>query len=130
MELTLGQKLIQETVETLRKIREHIRTTRSRQKSYADKRRRSLEFDIGHRAFLKVSSTKGRRRFGVRDKLSPRYIGPCEIIEKLNLIAYGLNLSVDLEHVHSVFHISQLRKCVLDPNHGIITGNSPALKPR
>ena len=68
-----------------------------------------------------ISPTKGIRRFGVRCKLSARYIGPYEIIEKLNPIAYRLDLLVELEHVHNVFKISQLRKYVSDPNHTIVS---------
>ena len=91
--------------------------TQSYQKSYADLRRRPLEFQVGDKVFLKVCPSKGARRFNVRGKLSPRYIRPYEIIEKLNPMAYWLNLSIKLEHVHSVFHISQLQKYVPDPNH-------------
>ena len=105
--LIIGPEMIQETIETIRKIREHIRIAQSRQKSYADKRRRPLEFQVGDKVFLKVSPTKGIKRFGVRGKLSPRYIGPYEIIDKLNPVAYRLDLPVELEHVHNVFHISQ-----------------------
>ena len=83
----------------MRKIREHIWVAQSWHKSYADKRRRHLEFQIGDKVFLKVSPTKSIRRLGVRDKLSPRYIGPYEIIEKLNLETYKLDLLVELEHV-------------------------------
>jgi len=74
-------------------------------KSYVDQRRRPLEFQLGNKVFLKVSPTKGIKRFGVRGKLSPRYIRPYEIIEKLNPMAYGLDLPLELEHVHNVFHI-------------------------
>jgi len=71
--------------------------------------------------FLKVSPVKGLRRFNIRGNLSPRYIGPYEIIEKLNPVAYKLNLPSELEHVHDVFHISQLRKYIPDPHHAILT---------
>ena len=81
--LTIGLKMIQEIVETIRRIRVHIRVAQSRQKSYADNRRGPLEFQVGDKVFLKVSTTKGIKRFGARGKLSPRYIGPYEIIKKL-----------------------------------------------
>ena len=113
--------MIQETTETIRKIQEHIRVAQSRQKSYADKRRRPLEFQVGDKVFLKVSPTRGVKRFGVRGKLSPRYIGPYEIIEKLNPVAYRLELLAELKHVHNVFHISQLRKYMPDPDHIIVS---------
>ena len=118
--LILGPEMIQETVETIRRIREHIKVAQSRQKSYADKRRRPLEFQVGDKVFLKVSPTKGVKRFGVRGKLSPRYIRPYEIIEKLNPVAYRLDLPVELERMHNVFHISQLRKYTPDPNHAFV----------
>jgi len=70
---------------------------------------------------LKISPTKGIRRFRVQGKLSPRNIRPYEIIEKLNLVAYWLDLHVDLEHVHNLFHVSQLRRYILDPNPTIKT---------
>ena len=73
------------------------------------------------KVFLRVSPVKGVNRFHLRGKLSPRYIGPYEIIEKLNLVAYRLNLPIELEHVRNVFHVSQLQKYVPDSNHIIIT---------
>ena len=69
-----------------------------------------MEFQIGDKVFLKVFPTKGIKRFRVRGKLSPTYIEPYEIIEKLNPIAYCLDLPIELEHVQKVFHISKLRK--------------------
>jgi len=84
-------------------------------------KRRSLEFDVGDKIFLKVSPTKSIRRFRVQGKLSPRYIGPYEVIEKFNHVAYRLDLPIDLEQVHNVFHISQPRKYSPDPNLAIIT---------
>ena len=90
-------------------------------KSYADKRRRPLEFQVGNKVFIKVSPTKGIKRFGAQGKLSPRYIRPYEIIEKLNPVPCRLDLLVELEHVHNVFHISQLRKYILNPNHTTVS---------
>jgi len=119
--LISGPEMIQETVETTRRIREHIKVAQSRQKSYADKRGTPLEFQVSYKVFLKVSPTKGMKRLRVRGKLSSRYIRPYEIIEKLNPAPYRLDLPVELEHVHNVFHISQLRKYTLDPNHAIVS---------
>ena len=79
-----------------------------------------MQFQVGDKVFLKVLPTKGIKRFRVRGKLSPRYIRPHEIIEKLNPVAYRLDLPVELEHVHNAFHISQLRKYTSDPNQGIV----------
>jgi len=111
--------MFQETVEIIRRIREHIKVVQSRQKSYADKRRRPLEFQVHDKGFLNVLPTKGNKRCQVHGKLSPRYIGPCEIIENLNPVAYRLDLPVELEHVYNVFHISQLRKYIPDLNYTI-----------
>jgi len=83
--LLVVPEMIQETIEIIGRIREHIRVAHSRQKSYADKRKRPPEFQVGDKFFLKDFPIKGIRRFSVRDKLSLRYIGPSQIIEKLSL---------------------------------------------
>ena len=92
-------------------------TAQSRQKSYADKRRRPLEFEVGNHVLLKVSPTRGVFRFGKKGKLSPRYIGPFEILERVGNLAYRLALPPSLSRVHNVFHVSQLRKYVADTSH-------------
>jgi len=84
------------------------KNSRTFEKSYVDQRRRSLEFQVGVKVLLKVSPVKGEKRFNVRGKLNPRYIGPYDIIEKLNPVFYQLNLPTKLEHMHNVFHIFQL----------------------
>ena len=94
-----------------------MRAAQSRQKSYADKRRRELELEIGDQVFLRVSPWKGVMRFGKKGKLSPRYIGPYEILERVGSVAYRLALPPNLSHVHNVFHISLLRKYMPDPSH-------------
>ncbi|XP_042425912.1 uncharacterized protein LOC122013751, partial [Zingiber officinale] len=88
-----------------------------RQKSYADRRRRPLEFSVGDHVFLRVSPTKGVKRFGLRGKLAPRYIGPFEILERIGAVAYRLALPPSLSGVHDVFHVSMLRRYVPDPTH-------------
>ena len=98
--------MIQETVEKVALIREHMLAAQSRQKSYADKRRRPLEFEVGKQVWLRVSPTRGVKRFGVKGKLSPRYIGPFEIIERIGEVAYKLALPPALEGIHPVFHVS------------------------
>ena len=75
---------------------------------------------MGDKVFLKVSLAKGIKRFGVRGELSPRYIGTYEIIEKLSPISYRLDLPVELEHVHRMFHISQLRKYIPDSDRTLV----------
>ncbi|KAJ0981394.1 hypothetical protein J5N97_009649 [Dioscorea zingiberensis] len=112
-------KFIQHTEEQVRMIRERLRIAQSRQKSYADPKRSHVEFQVGDGVLLKVSPMKGVMRFGKRGKLSPRYIGPFEILERVGAVAYRLALPPDLAQVHNVFHISMLRKYVPDPSHVI-----------
>ncbi|CAL5414693.1 unnamed protein product [Camellia sinensis] len=113
----IGPELVQMTTEKIKLIQQRIKTAQSRQKSYADQRRRELEFEIGDHVFLKVSPMTGVSRFGKKGKLAPRYIGPFEILEKVNIVAYRLALPPDLSQVHSVFHVSMLRKYIRDPLH-------------
>ncbi|XP_035816160.1 uncharacterized protein [Zea mays] len=91
----------------------------SRQKSYADVRRRDLEFAVGDQVLLRVSPIKGVVRFGVSGKLSPRYIGPFTILARVGSLAYRLQLPDSMAGVHPVFHVSMLRKFLRDPDHQI-----------
>ena len=109
-----GQEIVRETTEKIQLIRERLRTAQSRQKSYADRRRRPLEFQEGDYVFLKVSPKKGVFRFGKKGKLAPRYIGPFEVIKVVGKAAYQLQLPTQLSEVHDVFHVSMLRKCLSD----------------
>ncbi|GJU67896.1 hypothetical protein Tco_1254155 [Tanacetum coccineum] len=95
-------------------LRLHIQAARDRQKSYADVRRKPLEFQVGDKVMLKVSPWKGVIRFGKRGKLNPRYIGPFKIIAKVGTVAYRLELPEKLSRVHSTFHVSKLKKCMAD----------------
>ncbi|KAL5550792.1 hypothetical protein UlMin_000968 [Ulmus minor] len=108
---------IEETTEAIKKIKQRMETAQSRQKSYADKRRRPLEFQVGDSVFLKVAPMKGVMRFGKKGKLSPRFIGPFEILERVGKVAYKLALPPELSSVHNVFHVSMLKKYVSDPSH-------------
>ncbi|KAL5546672.1 hypothetical protein UlMin_006359 [Ulmus minor] len=94
-----------------------MKTAQSRQKSYTDKRRRPLEFQVGDLVFLKVAPMKGVMCFGKKGKLSLRYIGPFEILEKIGKVAYKLALPSELSTVHNVFHVSMLQKYISDPSH-------------
>ncbi|WMV45820.1 hypothetical protein MTR67_039205 [Solanum verrucosum] len=98
-------------------IQQQLATAQSRHKSYANVRRRGLEFSIGHWVFLKVSPMKGVMRFGKKGKLRPCYIGPYKIIRRVGQVAYELELPQELSAVHSVFHVSMIRKCVGDPSY-------------
>jgi hypothetical protein len=105
------------TTELVKTIRQRLLTAQSRQKSYADRRRRPLSFEVGDHVFLKVSPRRGLSRFGRKGKLSPRYIGPFDIIERIGEVAYRLALPPKLSGVHDVFHVSMLRRYEPDPSH-------------
>ncbi|GJW95339.1 putative reverse transcriptase domain-containing protein [Tanacetum coccineum] len=109
-----GPEIIHETTEKIVQIKSHIQAAHDRQKSYADVRRKPLEFQVGDKVMLKVSSWKGVIHFGKRGMLNPRYIGPFKIIAKVGTVAYRLELPEQLSRVHSTFHISNLKKCLSD----------------
>ncbi|KAJ9542719.1 hypothetical protein OSB04_029225 [Centaurea solstitialis] len=107
-------EVVQQTTEHIQRIRERLRTAQNRQKSYADKRRSDLEFQVGDRVLLKVSPWKGVIRFRKRGKLGPRYIGPFTVLARVGKVAYRLELPEVLGQIHDTFHVSQLRKCLAD----------------
>ncbi|KAJ0752567.1 putative nucleotidyltransferase, Ribonuclease H [Helianthus annuus] len=111
-----GPDLILETTDKVKKVRDNLQTARSRQKSYADQRRKPLEFQVGDRVLLKVSPWKGVIRFGKKGKLAPRYVGPFKIVERIGKVAYRLELPPELGNVHPTFHVSNLKKCLADEN--------------
>ena len=94
----------------------------SRQKSYADVRRRPLEFEVGDHVFLKVMPQREVVRFGKHGKLSPRFIRPFEILERIGSVAYRLALPPSMSGVHEVFHVSMLRKYTPNPAHVVDWG--------
>ena len=107
--------MIKDTSEKVSLIRHRLLTDQSRQKSYADVRRRPLEVEVGDHVFLKVMPKKGVVRFGKRGKLSPRFIEPFKILERVGTVAYRLALPPSMSGVHEVFHISMLRRYTPDP---------------
>ncbi|GJW30408.1 hypothetical protein Tco_0047283, partial [Tanacetum coccineum] len=109
-----GPKIVHETTEKIIQIKKRIQAARDRQKSYADKRRKPLEFEVGDKVMLKMSPWKRVIRFGKRGKLNPRYIGPFKILAKVGTLAYRLELPEQLSRVHSTFHVSNLKKCFVD----------------
>jgi len=110
-----GPDIIKEAEEQMQVVRENMRVAQSRQKSYADHRRRDLSFEVGDYVYLKVSPMRGLRRFKVKGKLAPRYIGPFKILAKRGEVAYQLELPENLSAVHDVFYVSQLKKCLRVP---------------
>ncbi|KAH0776134.1 hypothetical protein KY290_007545 [Solanum tuberosum] len=115
--------LVHQAMEKVKVIQERLKTVQSRQKSYTDVRRRPLKFEIDDWVYLKVSPIKGIMRFGKKGKLSPRYIGPYRIVNKIGNVAYELELPQELAAVHLMFHISTLKKCMGDPSLIIPTEN-------
>jgi hypothetical protein len=96
-------------------VRESLKVAQSRQKSYADKTRRDLSFEIGDFVYLKVSPMRGTHRFKVKGKLAPTYVGIFKIVDRRGEVAYQLELPPQLSDVHDVFHVSQLKKCLRVP---------------
>jgi hypothetical protein len=110
-----GPEILQEIEKQVQIVRENLKATQSRQKSYADNRKRELIFKVGDFVYLKVSPMRGMKRFKVKGKLSPCYIGPFKILERKGEVAYRLDLPDSLSDVHDVFHVSQLKKCLRVP---------------
>ena len=114
--------LTRHTSEKVNLIQQRLLTAQSRKKSYADRRRRPLKFEVGDHIFLKVMPKRGVVRFGKRGKLSPRFIGPFEVLERVGTVAYRLDLLPSMSGVHEVFHVSMLRKYTPDPSHMVDWG--------
>ncbi|GKD23139.1 putative reverse transcriptase domain-containing protein [Tanacetum coccineum] len=107
-------KIVHETTEKIIQIKIRNQAARDRQKSYADARRKPLEFQVGDMVMLEVSPWKGVIHFGKQGKLNPRYIGPFKILAKVTTVAYRLELLEQLSKVHNTFHVSNLKKCLSD----------------
>jgi hypothetical protein len=99
-----GPEILQDAEKQVQIIIENLNMAQSRQKSYADNRR-ELIFQVGDFVYLKVSPMRGMKRFKVKGKLSPRYIGPFKILERKGEVAYQLELPDSLSDVHDVFHV-------------------------
>ncbi|WVZ48906.1 hypothetical protein U9M48_000300, partial [Paspalum notatum var. saurae] len=115
-----GPALLKEAEDRVAEIREKLKAAQSRQKSYADKRRRELCFEVGDFVYLKVSPIPGTRRFQVQGKLAPRYIGPYQVVKRVGAVAYRIQLPEEMSDIHLVFHVSQLRKCLRVPEEEIV----------
>ena len=117
MKKIIGPDLIQESEEKVKMIRERLKVSTNRQNLYAVFKRKDIRYEIGEKVFLKVSPWKKVMRFGKKRKLSPRFIGLYEVINKVGLVAYRLALPPELEKIHNVFHVSMLRRYRSDPLH-------------
>ncbi|GKG03602.1 hypothetical protein Tco_0311238, partial [Tanacetum coccineum] len=111
----IGSELVQETTEKISQIKDRLKAALDRQKSYADKRRKPLEFSVGDYVLLKVSPWKCVVRFRKKGKLAPRFVGPFEITEWIGPVAYRLRFPKELNGVHDMYHVSNLKKCLAEP---------------
>jgi hypothetical protein len=107
-----GPNIVEEAEIIVHHVQENFKATKSRQETYTNKRRRPLEFEVGDHVYLRVSPMKGIKRFGVKRKLVPRYIGLFPILKECGTVAYKLDLPPSLAGVHDLFHMSQLKKCL------------------
>ncbi|GKA32870.1 putative reverse transcriptase domain-containing protein [Tanacetum coccineum] len=109
-----GPKLIQETTEKIVLIKQRMQVAQDQQKSYADRKRKPMEFEVKDRVILKVLPWKGVIRFGKRGKLNSRYVRPFKVLAKVRKVAYRLKLPQELSRVHHTFHVSNMKKCYAD----------------
>ncbi|GJV37581.1 hypothetical protein Tco_1410058 [Tanacetum coccineum] len=112
----MRNKGVIETTDKVVLIKEKLKAARDHQKSYAGNRRKPLEFEVRDKVLLKVSPWKGVMQFGKKGKLTPRYVRPFEILERIGPVAYRLRLPNELSEVHDIFHVSNLKKCLADVN--------------
>jgi hypothetical protein len=123
-----GPDLVTEAKEKVKQIQANILATQSHQKSYTDKRRGPMEFEVGDHVYLRVSPMKGVHRFGIKGKLAPRYIGLYSIIDKYGPTSYQVELPAKLSGDHNVFHVSQLKRC-LKPLTDVVIEDTIPFKP-
>jgi hypothetical protein len=123
--VTFGPNLVMEAKEIVHRIQSNLKATKSHQEHYANKRHHPLTFTVGDHVYLHVSPMRGVKRFGIKGKLAPRYIGIFLILEKLGVVAYKLELPPSMAVVHDVFHVSQLKKCLKAPTDVVVNNISP-----
>jgi hypothetical protein len=114
-----GPDVLKDAKKKVRMIRDNLKIAQSRQKSYADTRRRELTFEVEDYVYLKVSPMRSVKRFNMKGNLALRYIRPFKIVERRGEVAYQLELPMSLAGVHDVFHVSQLKKCLRVPEEQI-----------
>jgi hypothetical protein len=110
-----GPDLVEEAEATVCSIQDNLKATKSRQETYANKRRQPLEFEVEDHVYLRVSPMNGVKRFGVKEKLAPPYIGLFPILEMCGTVVYKMDLPPSLAGVHDILHVSQLKKCLKEP---------------
>ena len=113
----IGPDLVKDTEEKVQIIQQRLKAVSERQRSYANLKRKDIEYEVRDKVFLKVSSWKKIFCFGRKGKLSPRFIGPYEILERVGPLAYCLALPLELAKLHDVFHVSMLRRYHSDTSH-------------
>ena len=113
----IGRNIVKDTKEKVQVIRKMLKAASDRQKSYADLKMRYIEYEVGDKVFLKVSPWRKILLFGQKGKLSPRFIRPYEILERIGPMAYRLALPSELAKLHDVFHVSMLRRYLSDESH-------------
>ncbi|XP_040940693.1 uncharacterized protein [Gossypium hirsutum] len=113
----LGPELVADTEDKVRLIRDRLKEASDRQNSYADLKRREIEYAVGDLVFLKVSPWKKVLKFGRKGTLSPRFVGPYRVLRQIEPVAYQLELPPELSQIHDVFHVSMLRRYRSDPSH-------------
>ena len=113
----IGSDIVKDTKEKVQVIRKRLKAASDRQKSYADLKRRDIAYEVGDKVFLKVSSLRKILRFGKKGKLSPRFIGSYEVLERIGPVAYRLSLPPELAKLHNVFHVSMLWRYRSDESH-------------
>ena len=113
----IGPDIVKDTEAKVQVIRQRLKAASDRQKSYADLKRKDIEYEVGDKVFLKVSPWRKVLRFGKKGKLSPRFIGPYEVLERIGPVAYRLALPPELAKLHDVFRVSMLRKYRSDESH-------------
>jgi hypothetical protein len=118
--MIFGPNLVTEAEEIVHRIQSNLKAARARQEGYANKISRPLEFEVGDRAYLRVSPMWGVKRFRIKGKLTPRYISWFLVLAKLGAVVYRLQLLPSLVGVHNVFHISHLKKCLKPPTDVVV----------
>jgi hypothetical protein len=115
-----GSEVLRDVERQVQMTRENLRTAQTHQKSYTEKRRRDLSFEVGDFVYLKVSPMRGTKRFKVKGKLALRYISPFQVLDRKGEVAYQLELPPQLSNVYDVFNVSQLKKCLWVPKEQIL----------